>query len=1166
MKRIFFLIVMVCLFFPTIGGQTNGLSIKGDPESAIGAKWNFRSIESGVNFDLEGILFKPKGKGPFPAVIISHGMGGNAYGYSQTIAKEMVKWGYVCIATNYTHSKEVPVGQPGTSDPVNFGASSVNIQRAMKCYDILTHLNYVDSSSIMAFGHSMGAFLTIGLAGTYPQKFIAVGTTSGGVDGDRVAPSSEVASKITTPCILHHGSADPVVKLRMDQKLDSILEQNKTKHEFYIYSGYNHNQIRYDSLMLQRTKKWFDDQLKNRKPQTSTANVEGYSNSSALHKAKKPQAGLLFYAKSDYATDTSSIKNPYILGALFQIIWSEVEKKDGECEWKEVDSWIKPWIAAGKKVALRIMWSTSGYWSKSYYQHPTPQWVWAKGAKFSYHEASKTEIPLFWDPIYKNYAFRFMKQVAAKYGDNPNILFIDVTSGAETNPFRFGTIRKQDPEFESRYLKTSASNGVKYSEDLWLTTVKEYIDSISNIFIKIPALVTLNAGGLANKDNLFDIGFYAANKGLMVGQNGLGKKSYLKDDSRRRAFAVFEARTKLFFEMVQKSGVANTGSLMEVMKAAQRIHCSYLNVYPEDVLKGTKGNVDFDPAFEEALKYGAAIIGKPVTIPSGIDSVFGQKVFTYEQHTDLQKLEQLYKESQAQKVRKGRFINYIKAETDGSIQPVGMYVPEDYTASKKYPLVLQLHGIGPKYIGGVRATWPGMKDDSWIDPSLGVIYVQPYARQNSFYRGMAESELLQILHEVEQNYSIDPDRVYIIGHSMGGAGTLNFTFHHPDIFAACTAIDAALNAPDLYEKKSTIPWMTFQSMNFNTDSIAENGLNLPVSFHTADSPLKPTQYKLSEIMKQNGCKDVSIVTHKGMPHDFAKFVPYYTFIPEMLKYKRNQNPDHIKYKTYSPKYNKAYWITIGNVQDKNLSVTIDATKSNGTINIASSNASSLKISLFPTEKISSILIDGSKIKIPANAKELYLENTNKGWKIAKNTLDFNPAPTIGQVMESPFLFVYGNDSDFKLAQATAEAIINPLNKHTVTVGDIPVKSFNEVTDKDVQMYNLILFGTSDSNPLIASYQDKLPIQVYKDKVKMNGETFQESGISTVFVAPNPQNKSKYVVVWSGPIHKFKAINNNSPYFSTVLPDYVIFNENEIFKGGFYAENQMQKKNINEIKK
>ena len=89
----------------------------------------------GVTVDLQGILLKPAGSGPFGAVVISHGAGGNVSALPRTLAIEMRRWGLVGIATNYTHSAGVPIGAPGTAnDP---GASDANVQRAHAVREIL---------------------------------------------------------------------------------------------------------------------------------------------------------------------------------------------------------------------------------------------------------------------------------------------------------------------------------------------------------------------------------------------------------------------------------------------------------------------------------------------------------------------------------------------------------------------------------------------------------------------------------------------------------------------------------------------------------------------------------------------------------------------------------------------------------------------------------------------------------------------------------------------------------------------------------------------------------------------------------------------------------------------------------------------------------------------
>lgn len=249
-------------FMATINvfGQLPGLIIKGDPQSTTGATWTYKATLNGVVYDLSGILIKPTGNGPFPAVIINHGSGGNANGYSKTIAKTMVTWGYVCIAVNLTHAGGVACGSPGNCTVFSdLGASQANILRAMKGWDILNSLTYVNDNCIMAFGHSRGAFLTTAIVGLNPTKFKAAAHTAGGISDKKgtVAPSSTVARGIRSPYMMHHGDIDTVVELPLDTALNDVLNSTGVTHILHVYPGYDHNTITYDTLMLNRTKSWF---------------------------------------------------------------------------------------------------------------------------------------------------------------------------------------------------------------------------------------------------------------------------------------------------------------------------------------------------------------------------------------------------------------------------------------------------------------------------------------------------------------------------------------------------------------------------------------------------------------------------------------------------------------------------------------------------------------------------------------------------------------------------------------------------------------------------------------------------------------------------------------------------------------------------------------------
>lgn len=244
---------------PSVVAPRAAVSLQGDAESAQGATWTYRGSLDGVAFDLEGILLKPRGPGPFPAVIISHGAGGSATGYSRAVGGEMVRWGLVCIATNYTHAgANVPPGFPGSASET--GASQANVLRGHAAYEILRQLGYVDMTRVAAHGHSMGAFVTAALAGAYPADFRAASHTAGGVRSDAIAgaaPAETQVRSIRAPYQMHHGDRDSVVALALDQRLDGILQGAGVPHELHVYPGADHDDVSRDAVVLGRVRAWY---------------------------------------------------------------------------------------------------------------------------------------------------------------------------------------------------------------------------------------------------------------------------------------------------------------------------------------------------------------------------------------------------------------------------------------------------------------------------------------------------------------------------------------------------------------------------------------------------------------------------------------------------------------------------------------------------------------------------------------------------------------------------------------------------------------------------------------------------------------------------------------------------------------------------------------------
>lgn len=124
----------------------------------------------------------------------------------------------------------------------------------------------------------------------------------------------------------------------------------------------------------------------------------------------------------------------------------------------------------------------------------------------------------------------------------------------------------------------------------------------------------------------------------------------------------------------------------------------------------------------------------------------------------------------------------------GEIMPYRLFVPSRYDGSKAFPLIVALHGLG-----GSENSMFG-QNYGMLDPAekRGYIVVAPLGyRLDGFYgrtpdrrSQLSEMDVMNVLALVRKEYKIDPDRIYLMGHSMGGIGTWTLGAKHPEIWAA----------------------------------------------------------------------------------------------------------------------------------------------------------------------------------------------------------------------------------------------------------------------------------------------------------------------------------------------------------------------------------------------
>lgn len=129
---------------------------------------------------------------------------------------------------------------------------------------------------------------------------------------------------------------------------------------------------------------------------------------------------------------------------------------------------------------------------------------------------------------------------------------------------------------------------------------------------------------------------------------------------------------------------------------------------------------------------------------------------------------------------------------DQTLQPYRIFIPDQYDGSKATPLLVALHGMG----GDENSMFDGYHEALKVQVQrVGFIAVCPKGRESaSMYRGPAEQDVLDVIAEVRRDYKIDPSRIFLMGHSMGGYGTWSTAIDHPELFAALGPISGGGNA------------------------------------------------------------------------------------------------------------------------------------------------------------------------------------------------------------------------------------------------------------------------------------------------------------------------------------------------------------------------------------
>jgi len=117
-----------------------------------------------------------------------------------------------------------------------------------------------------------------------------------------------------------------------------------------------------------------------------------------------------------------------------------------------------------------------------------------------------------------------------------------------------------------------------------------------------------------------------------------------------------------------------------------------------------------------------------------------------------------------------------------------LHLPKDYgKKNTSWPLLLFLHGAGERGSDLNRVKKHGPPKLIERGKDLPFIVVSPQCPAGQWWPELLDT-LSALLDEVESSYTVDRERVYLTGLSMGGFGTWSLACQQPDRFAAIAPI------------------------------------------------------------------------------------------------------------------------------------------------------------------------------------------------------------------------------------------------------------------------------------------------------------------------------------------------------------------------------------------
>ncbi len=462
---------------------------------------------------------------------------------------------------------------------------------------------------------------------------------------------------------------------------------------------------------------------------------------------------------------------------------------------------------------------------------------------------------------------------------------------------------------------------------------------------------------------------------------------------------------------------------------------------------------------------------------------------------------------------------------DDTVQTARAYTPPGYDHSRAWPLLVNLHGYR-------RPNPPPLRSPDllkWWAPDFtdlhGVILVEPHGRGNTDFEGIGERAVMRAVNQARRVFNVDPARIYLKGHSMGGTGAWHLGTRHTDRFAALASSSGGWDpraqlSPEVYAKLTRRERFLHDSRGQFVQAECLSHTPVYVSHGRNDDlvPAAGARYVVEQLQRWG--YPVRLWWHHNKGHggldDQAVVVDW------LLQQRRPAAPTSVRLRAPALDRAAAHWLRVLGCKDPFAFIHGEArVRPDGVLEVKTENATRIRLG-----PLAGLPVTGNgPVRVFWNGEDCGLRPVNDGgielsapglrpWDRGKSPGLSGP---IRAVTSTPFAIVLGTTSADKkmnrVCRLLAENARNEWHRWQHTTPRYFLDT--QITEEQLAEYSLILYGGPQDNQVTHKLMPHLPLQVWRDEIQIGERSFRCADAGVGMIHPHPLNPERYVVVYAG---------------------------------------------------